>query len=183
LTTAAVTDTFIPRWYACYTRSRHEKAVDERLRGLGLEVFLPTVARVRQWHDREKIVEWPLFPSYVFARFGMDALSRVLGTPGIATVVRFNGQPIPIPDHEIDNVRRLAAGLERAETEPEPTPMVEMGRAVRIVSGPLEGVRGIVSEYRGAGRVLVTVGLRSIGQGMKVEVDAGLVELLEDQEL
>jgi len=175
----AVADTLAPRWHACYTRSRHEKRVDERLRSQGMEVFLPMVARVRQWHDREKVVEWPLFPSYVFARFGLDALARVLGTPGVATVVRFNGRPVAIPEHEIENVRRLADGLGRADADPEPVPMVETGRPVRITSGPLEDVRGIVAEHRGRERLLITVGLQSIGQGMKVEVDADLVELLE----
>lgn len=177
----AATEALTPRWYACYTRSRHEKRVDARLRGLGLEVFLPTVARVRQWHDREKVVEWPLFPSYVFARFGLDVLARVLGTPGVATVVRFNGRPVAIPEHEIENVRRLAEGLGRADSEPEPVPMVATGQAVRITSGPLQEVRGIVTEHRGQDRLLITVGLQSIGQGMKVEVDAGLVELLESE--
>ena len=56
----------VARWYACYTRSRHEKRVAERLRQRGHTVFLPLVERVRQWHDRKKRVPWPLFPSYVF---------------------------------------------------------------------------------------------------------------------
>ncbi|HKK08928.1 MAG TPA: UpxY family transcription antiterminator [Gemmatimonadota bacterium] len=167
-------------WFACYTRARHEKKVDQRLRGLGLEVFLPTIARVRQWNDREKVVEWPLFPGYVFARFGATHLHRVLGTPGVATVVSFNGQPLAIPETEVENVRKLAVGLGEAGMEPEPVPMLRTGQAVRIVDGPLEGVEGIVAERRARDRVLLTVGLDAIGQGMRVELDATALEPLED---
>ena len=55
-------------WFACYTRARHEKSVARHLIDLGLEVYVPVVPRVRQWHDRKRIVQFPLFPGYVFVR-------------------------------------------------------------------------------------------------------------------
>ncbi len=159
-----------PRWYALYTRARHEKQVDARLRQRGIEAYLPLIPRERQWHDRKKIVSWPLFPSYVFARFAPRALSPVLGTSGVASVVRLNGKPAPISDEEIENVRRFAAAVTETGLDPQPTPLVSEGQSVRIVSGPLCGVEGRVVERRGRGRVLV-VGIRAIGQGLKLEVD------------
>lgn len=170
-----------PRWYALHTRARHEKRVSFRLQKGGFEAFLPLVPRERRWHDRKKVIEWPIFPGYVFVRFSLGVLSRVLGTPGIASVVRFNGEPAAISEEEIDNVRRLAAAIRETGQFPEPTPLVEEGQRVRIVSGALRGVEGVVVERRGGGRVLVQVGLRAIGQGVRVDVDATTLRVLDSR--
>ena len=57
------------RWYALWTRSRHEQVVREQLEQKHIEAFLPTVARWSRWKDRKKKIDWPLFPGYCFARF------------------------------------------------------------------------------------------------------------------
>ena len=166
-------------WYALSTRARHEKQVDARLRERGFEVYLPLMPSVRQWHDRKKVVQWPLFPGYVFARFAANKAARVLGTPGVATVVRSNGHPAAISDEEIDNVRRFAAAVAETGCIPEPAPYIEQGQQVRIVRGPFAGVEGLVLEYRGGERAIVQMGLRAIGQGLKVEVDARSLKVVD----
>ena len=158
------------RWYACYTRSRHEKRVAERLRQRGHTVFLPLVERVRQWHDRKKRVPWPLFPSYVFARFELSTLSHILGTPGVASIVRQAGEPAPLTDEEIENVKRFADQISEAGVVPELTAYVEEGQRVRVTDGALKGVEGLVVERRGRDRALVQIGLKTIGQGLKVDL-------------
>jgi len=162
-----------PRWYACYTHPRHEKQVDSLFRRRGIESLLLLVPRVRQWHDRKKVVLFPLFPSYVFARFALDSLGAVLGTPGVATVVRINGCPAPITDEEIENVTRFAAVLEKTGLDPQ-RQTFEAGQPVRIVSGPFVGITGVVLEVRGRKRVLV--GLSTIGVGFDVDVPVSAVE-------
>ena len=168
-----------PRWYALHTRARHEKSVNSRLSERGIEAYLPLVPRERQWHDRKKTVAWPIFPGYVFGRFTLAALTRVLSTPGVATVVRFNGEPAAIADEEIDNVRRFTAGLAETGQLPQPTPLVEEGQQVRIVAGALSNVEGVVVERRGGGRALVQVGLRAIGQGLRVDVDVAVLRRID----
>lgn len=168
------------RWFALYTRGRHEKKVDVLLRQRGFHVYLPLVPRERQWHDRTKVVPFPLFPSYVFARCAREMLGELLRTPGVVTVVRFNGRPVPITEEEIDNIRRFTAALGETETDPEPGPLVDEGEAVRIVDGPFDGVDGRVLELRGSDRILIQVGVEAIRQGMKIEVEAEVVESLED---
>lgn len=168
-----------PRWYACYTRARHEKKVDRVLRDRGLESYLPTMPRERQWKDRRKIVEWPIFPSYVFARFTLQDVHRVLTTPGVATIVRHGEHPTPIPQAELENVRRFVEALTESGTEADVRPMVEEGQRVRVVEGPFEGVEGIVLERRTRWRVLV--GLESIGQGLEVDLDGRVLELRADR--
>ena len=161
------------RWYACYTRSRHEKQVDRLLRQRGIESYLPVVPRVRQWKDRKKLVAWPLFPSYVFGRFGLEELHQVLSTPGVATVVRANGQPVPIAAEDVENVRRFAAALADHEMDLEVRPFLREGQWVEVTDGPFEGVRGVVIERRNRRRVLV--GLEAIGQGLEIDVDTRLL--------
>jgi len=166
-------------WYALYTRARHEKKVDRLLRLRDFEVFLPLVPRESQWHDRKKIVDWPLFPGYVFARFGLESTAQILSTPGVATVVRQDGAPAPIPSAEIENVRRLACLVTETGTLPAPTPMVRRGHQAEITRGPFRGILGVVLQHRGNGKVLVQIGVEAIGQGIKIEVDEASLREIE----
>ena len=69
------------RWYACRTRSRAEKQVERRLMGAGFDAYLPVLKRERQWADRKKRVDFPLFPGYVFARFELSQVHEIQATP------------------------------------------------------------------------------------------------------
>jgi transcription antitermination factor NusG len=166
-----------PKWYACYTRARHEKRVEALLRERGFESYLPTFPRLRQWKDRKKQVSWPLFPSYVFGCFSLRDLHRVLSIPGVATIVRTNGQPTPIRLDELENVRRFAQALAVTPVEPKFAPFVAVGQWVRVREGPFLGVCGIVLERRNRRRVLV--GVEAIGQGLEVNIDTRLLEPIE----
>lgn len=163
----------VKRWYACYTRARHEKQVDRLLKERGIESYLPLIPRMRQWKDRKKRVDWPLFPSYVFGRFMLSELHHVLGTPGVVTVVRSNGQPVSIADDELENVRRFARAMANQDVPLEVRPYLTEGQRVRITEGPFEGVQGIVIERRNKRRVLI--GLSAIGQGLEIDVDTRLL--------
>lgn len=167
-----------PRWYACYTRARHEKQVHGLLGRRGVESFLPLIPRVRQWKDRKKVVPWPLFPSYVFGRFTLDAMHAVLTTPGVSTIVRANGYPTPIPDQDLENVRRFATAVAEVGTEPDPRPFVKEGQRVRVADGPFHGVEGVVVERRSRRRVLI--GLDVIRQGFEIDIDAKYLQPLRN---
>lgn len=162
-----------PRWYACYTRARQEKKVEALFEHQGIRSYLPLVPLLRQWHDRRKIIRWPLFDSYIFAHFSLNSLSHVLSTPGLSTVVRSNGWPAPISDEEIANMARFVEALAPTGLQPKQVPLAG-GQRVRIISGPFKGVTGIVLEIRGRKRVLI--GLQTIGVGF--EVDIGAVDMI-----
>jgi transcription antitermination factor NusG len=156
------------RWYACLTRARSEKRVAAGLIGRSVTAFLPTVTLVRSWSDRQKEVAFPLFPGYVFARFALAELHRVLAVPGVATVVRFGSRPVAIRDEEIENIERVAAGCSATGAHPAPQPF-RKGELVRVVEGPFEGVRGTVIELRGQRRLLT--GLEAIELAVSIDVD------------
>lgn len=157
-----------PSWYACHTRSRHEKKVHEYLSRRGLEAYLPLVPEERRWSDRTKTVEFPAFPGYVFVRFRLPRMHEVLSTPGLSTIVRTNGRPARIPDDEMDNVRRTVEAMSTSGAQVTRVPFLEEGQTVRVVAGPFNGITGVVSETRGRNRVLV--GLRALKQGFEVDV-------------
>ncbi len=168
-----------PQWYACRIMSRAEKKVARYLEDRGIESFLPLVAVKSQLKDREKLVRLPLFGGYVFARFTMERYGDVLRTPRLATVVRSNGAPAAIPEEEIENVRRFAERLQYPGVDPEPVHQFVEGQRVRILAEPFDGrVEGVVLELREGRQVKVFVGVRLIGQSVRISVKAEDLEPL-----
>jgi transcription antitermination factor NusG len=152
-------------WFALTVKPRHEKAAAQNLRMAGLEEYLPLYAARRQWSDRTKVVDLPLFPGYVFCRFDSRERWTVLSIPGITSVVGFARTDRPLADAEIAAVRTLvASGLPL-----DPWPCLHAGDAVRIESGPLAGVEGTLLREKNAWRVIVSIGL--LQRGVSVEVD------------
>jgi len=163
----------VPRWFACFTRARAEKRVERMLLERSIGAYLPTMTLKRVWADRRKAVAFPLFPSYVFARFELRELHRVLTIPGVATIVRIGGQPAPVPDADIENIRLLVAGLTKTDQRPELRPFQE-GERVVVSGGPFRGIEGVVIQLRS--RTHVLVGLRTIGHGLSVQIQERLLQ-------
>lgn len=160
------------RWYAAYTRSRHEKAVAELLQSKGIESFLPLYGTVRRWKNGNHRVQLPLFPGYAFARFALADRLPVLKVPGVVCLVGFNGTPAALADEEVESLRQaLAAGI-RAE----PHPYLTEGRRVRITAGPLTGREGIVVRRQGTVRVVLSIEL--IRRSVLVDVASDELEPL-----
>lgn len=158
----------VARWYACRTRARAEKQVNRLLAGSGIESYLPLIEQERQWADRKKRVAFPMFPGYTFARFDLSGFHQILMTPGVVTVIRTNGYPAPLRDEELESVRLLEKAANETGVVPVPVEFVEPGEEVIVISGPFEGMTGVMIETRGARRVAVR--LSAIQQAMAVEL-------------
>jgi transcription termination/antitermination protein NusG len=155
------------RWFAVWTRSRHEQVVHDQLAARQIEAFLPTVTRWSRWKDRKKKVTWPLFPGYCFAHFDPERALSVLTCSGVVNIVSFEGRPAPIPEIELESIRVLVG----SELQFDPCPFLKQGSLVEVVSGPLRGVVGRLLRKDGArARLVLSVDL--IGQAVSVEVDA-----------
>jgi transcription antitermination factor NusG len=153
-------------WFAVRTRSRHEKRVFQQLEQKSIEAFLPTITRWSRWRDRRKQVEWPLFPGYCFARVHPEGLLPVLKCAGVVGVVSFNAAPAPIPDYEIEGLRRLV----ESKLQFDPHPFIEKGDRVEVVHGPLRGVFGRLVKKGPNARLVLAVEL--LGRAVSVQVDS-----------
>lgn len=155
------------KWFALWTRSRHEQVVREQLLQKQIEAFLPTVTKWSRWKDRKKKIDWPLFPGYCFARFdARRSRLPVLKCTGVVSIISFEGEPAPIPDHEIEGIRLLV----ESDLAYDPCPMIREGMMVEVVHGPLKGVIGRLVRKNEKARLVLSVDL--IGQAVSVEVDA-----------
>lgn len=162
-------------WYALYTRHHHEKTIARALTAKAFTVFLPLYAVPRQWKDRTKIVTLPLFSCYVFIQGGLHRQLDVLTTPGIYGFVCFAGLPATIPEREIDGIRQA---VERC-VKIEPHPFIRCGDRVRVTTGPLEGIEGILVRKKNFSRLVLTVEL--LGKSAAVEVEVATVERIHSQ--
>lgn len=147
---------FGPQWFAIRTRSRCEKVVHAQLTGRGIEPFLPLHRRYSQWKDRKKLVEWPLFPGYCFAKFTREQQRIVLQTPGVIQVIGSATVAEPIPEEEILSLQRVVQHSTEYESWPY---QLEEGTMVTVVRGPLQGMRGRFVRHGGAGRLILNVHL------------------------
>jgi transcription antitermination factor NusG len=162
-----------PRWYACRTRARAEKKVDRLLAAAGVTSYVPLIERLRQWSDRSKQVAFPLFPGYVFAQFALSTLAEIVRTPSLIEVVRVAGSPSPIRESEIESIRALVLGAHKIGEEPSAHDYLVRGQEVRVIQGPFEGLRGILTQVRGKTRIVVR--LETIRQAVSVEMASRFV--------
>ena len=160
------------QWFAVYTAPRNEKRVAELLELRRVENFLPTYRSSRQWKNGTRPeIELPLFPNYLFIHIVREDRGRVLATPGVVMIVGRGVEPAPLPDFEIDSLR---TGLHLRKVEPHP--YLTVGRRVRIKSGAMYGLEGVLVRRKNCDRVVIT--LDCIRQSMAVEVAAEELELL-----
>ncbi len=160
-----------PIWLAAYTTPRHEKSVVRHLEVRDIEYFLPLYKSARKWKNGcRREVEFPVFPNYVFVRVDRIQSNRVLDAPGVLAFAGSGRLAAAIPDSEIEWLRN-----ELPLRKFEPHPYLVLGSRVRIASGPLTGVTGVLTRKKGGLRVVLSIDL--IRQSVAVEVDIGEVEL------
>jgi transcription termination/antitermination protein NusG len=142
-------------WYGVQTRPRHEKIVAQRLTERGVTSFLPLVTEIHRWSDRKKAVQMPLFGCYVFAKFMPSRVDRlrVLCVDGVFGLVGAKGEGTPIPDEQIDAVRSVV----EKQLPWSSHPFLKIGQRVRIRSGVLDGLEGILVSRNGDRSLVVSV--------------------------
>jgi len=158
-------------WYAAYTCANHEKRVAAELRARDVEHFLPLYSSVRRWKDRRVTLDLPLFPGYVFVRLALRERLLVVQIPSVVLLVGFNGLPTTLPDEEMEILKSSLSQRLLAE----PHPFLTVGRRVRLRSGPLAGLEGILLRRKGRYRVVLSVEI--IQRSIVADVDTADVEL------
>jgi transcription antitermination factor NusG len=160
------------RWYALYTRSRHEKFVNEELQKKGMTTFLPLRRVLRHWSDRTKLIEAPLFTGYLFVQIPLRRKLEVLRTHGSVRFIGFNSFPTPVPEWELAAIQRFI----EEEITVDPFPYLAAGDRVYVRSGPLKGVEGFIVRKDKHMRLVVSLDL--LMQSVSIQIDEALVEKL-----
>jgi transcription antitermination factor NusG len=161
------------KWYAVYVRSRNEKKVYANLLENNFESYLPLLKTLKQWKDRKKLVDIPLFNSYVFVYVDLLEQCKVRQVQGIVNFVCFEGKPTLIPDDQIKSLKLLLQSTEKFEMGYE---RIEPGDEVEVNKGALKGFRGTLTEYKGKKKVLLRIDV--LNQYLMVEIQHSFLKKL-----
>jgi transcription antitermination factor NusG len=162
-------------WFALQVRSRKEDWVASQLAGQGFDCFLPKYKTIRQWSDRMKELEQPLFPGYLFCRFDYQNRRPLVMIPGVMQVIGVGRTPLPIEEREIEAIQlAVSSGLPS-----QPWPYLEVGERVRVNYGNLDGLEGILVNFKGNHRVVLSVTL--LQRSVAMEVDLSWVTAVQKQ--
>ncbi len=145
-----------------YTSARAEKQVEWRLRREGMDVFLPLHLSPRRWSDRIKMVEVPLFSSYIFVQTSDPELRKLLMIPGVSRIVFYNGTPAVVKEKEIQAIRDF---LEQARSR---ELSFSIDDEVLIAYGPLKDISGKIKKI---GKTQYLLHLEQLGLTVRVEID------------
>jgi transcription antitermination factor NusG len=157
-------------WYALYVRSRHEFITQGELVKKDVETFLPVVRKLRQWKDRKKWIDFPLFPGYLFIRLQPDPekFLGVLRTVGVVNLLSaLPGHPTPVSPEEIQSLRLLLDSGKNYDVYPH----LKEGTPVRITRGPLRGAEGTLAKKDDEFMFLINVEILGRSVGVKIYAD------------
>lgn len=133
------------KWLAIYSRPRWEKKVTQLLRDKGIECYCPLNKVRRKWSDRMKLVEEPLFKSYVFVKVEEADRTSVRMTPGVVNFVYWDGKPAVIREKEINAIKRFLNEHENVEVQ---QIQLHQQQRVKITGGPLMDQEGEILELQ-----------------------------------
>lgn len=160
-------------WFALYVKSRHEFVASSELKQKGIETFLPSVMKLNQWKDRKKLVEFPLFPGYLFVHVppSPEEFLNVLKTKGAVTFVSLNpGTPTPVPDSDVNSLKLIIESGQEIDVYPN----LKEGTIVRVKKGLLIGAEGILKKKENQHLFLVNIDI--LGRSVGVKVYASEIE-------
>lgn len=163
------------RWYAVYTRSKGEKKLALELQYAGIEHYLPLVKRLRQWSDRKKLVEEPLFRSYIFVFINETDYWKVMNTPGAVRFIKFEGKPVEIPQKQITAIRLY---IEDPDPDESDLSDLQEGQLVRVKSGPMEGLIGRLVQVRSQFRLVVLI--EAVGKTIRLNIPRSRVQAINE---
>lgn len=142
-----------PDWFALRVKPHAERTLLATLRSHGVEALLPVYSGRRQWSDRVKSLDFPLFPGYLFCRVNPTTPFRLVTLPGAIGFVHFGAGPAAIPGHEIQALLRILDSGRRLR----PLALLREGQRVRVVAGPLSGITGLVLRIKDDHCLVVSV--------------------------
>lgn len=161
-------------WYVLRIRSRFEKKTFEALSNMGISAYLPIKKTKKQWSDRLKVVEEPLFPGYLFVQYQEKDRYAILNLPGVVQFVSFGGNYATMRSKQIQLIETMLRNENTVE-------VVDMelypGQKVRIASGPFNGIEAVLVHFNGKGKMMLEVA--AIGKGVLLEIGRTKIEQID----
>ncbi|MCD4695014.1 MAG: UpxY family transcription antiterminator [Bacteroidales bacterium] len=161
-------------WYAIYTKSRNEKKTFQLLQESGIEGYLPLIKTLKQWSDRKKWVEEPLFRSYIFVKISRKEYHKVLNIFGVVRFITFEGKAVKIPEKQILAIKQFVNNEEDYTLTYE---NLKIGSQIEIYRGSLRGLTGRLVEIRGKQKVKIEI--ESIGQSIALTIPKSYLKVLK----
>lgn len=156
------------KWFVLYSKPRWEKKLDTALIRKGVESWCPVKKVEKQWSDRKKIIDEPLFRSYVFVRIAETEMTEILTTPGALQFVFYLRKPAIVKDREIEEIKNFLL-LEQTNIETVDSSIFKTDTKVRIRKGVFMDSQGTVLR---TGKKRVYVAIETLGTVMVVEFKA-----------
>ena len=154
------------KWYVLYTKPRSEKKTALMLENLGIEVYCPTIKEVRQWSDRKKIIEVPLFKSYLFVNLAPNEREVVYDAPGVVRYLFWLNRPAVVKDEEIETLQKwLSKEVVSVKVQD-----LKVGDCLNVIEGPFKGKKGVIHQKSGS---RVQVVLKELG--IKVSINTNQI--------
>jgi transcription antitermination factor NusG len=157
-------------WYALRVKSRHEFVVSQELSRKGIDNFLPAVTRVQQWKDRKKMVDFPLFPGYVFVHLvpAPGEFLNVVKTRGSVSFVSLEpGHPTAVSPDEISSLRVMLESGGPIDV----FPSLREGTSVRVKRGPMLGAVGVLAQREDHHMFIVNIDILGRSVGLKIHAE------------
>lgn len=162
------------KWFAIYVKSRNEKKVFKLLDDIGVESFLPLITRVKQWSDRKKKVEEPLFHSYLFVNISLTDYYKVLQVPGVVKFITFEKTPVAVPNNQIVAIKQYISDTELHTINYDD---FKEGELVKIKSGQMKDLIGRFVKINGKHRVIIDIEV--VGQSLPINIARSNVEAVK----
>lgn len=167
-------------WHALYVRSRFERKVFDQLQDMGVEAYLPLITQIKQWSDRRKKVEEPLFKSYLFVRNNEKEYLAILNLVGVVKFVTFERKAVVVPENQIIAIKRYIDDYEQdKEDKVMRSEDLKIGQMVRITHGPMQGLIGRLESVKDK-RLVVYI--EAVGQYLPVSIPRTKVEPIKETE-
>lgn len=162
-------------WHALYVRSRSEKKVLSQLEEMGIQAYLPLITVVKQWSDRRKKVEEPLFKSYVFVHSNSKQYIPILNVYGVVKFVTFEKEAVVVPENQILAIKKFVRDYERGEEfKMRNDEELKVGQMVRIINGPMKGLTGRLDTICNKRHLIVYIDV--VGQCIPVHIPRAKLE-------
>lgn len=162
------------KWFALYTKPRWEKKVNHLLNEKGVECYCPLNKVKRQWSDRIKTIDEPLFKSYVFVKVDDTERTKVRLTNGVINFVYWNGKPAIVKEREIQTIKRFLDEHKAVQVRPMD---LAPNQTVLITSGAFMDKQAVVLD---SNRKEVKVAILSLGQELIASIDKTKLIRIED---